>query len=280
VSDGTIAGRAICQAGEAYLELLKRTLIRLPMTPEDLELRERARSMPPGLLRAVDEWIDRSRAGAERPPDVAARRSGQDWPETGESMVGLDRLNNLQACVLSAIVNQVPGDVAETGVWRGGATILMRAILSVCGETERRVWVADSFEGLPPPDPDQYPADAGDSHWRYRQLAVPRREVEANFARYGLLDGQVRFLPGWFRDTLASAPIEALAVLRLDGDMYESTIVALRALHAKVQPGGYVVVDDYALPGCRQAVDDFRRAQGISAVLEPIDWTGVMWQVG
>ena len=101
-------------------------------------------------------------------------------------------------------------------------------------------------------------------HWTHRQLAVPRCEVEANFARYGLLDDRVRFLAGWFRNSLPSAPIEKLALLRLDGDMYESTAVALHALHPKVQPGGYVIVDDYhALVGCRQAVDDYRRANQI-----------------
>ncbi len=278
--DGTIVGGTTREAAQAYLELLKKTLIRLPIAPEDLELRRQARGVAAGLLHAVDDWIDRSSSGAERAPDVTARALGQDWPETGESMIGLERLNNLQACLLSVIANAVPGDVAETGVWRGGATIFMRAVLSVCAETERRVWVADSFQGLPPPDPVQYPADAGDQHWRCRQLAVPLSQVEANFARYGLLDGQVRFLPGWFRDSLPAAPIDALAVLRLDGDMYESTAVALQALYPKVQPGGYVIVDDYALPGCQQAVDDFRRAHSLSAALEPIDWTGVMWQVG
>jgi len=76
-------------------------------------------------------------------------------------------------------------------------------------------------------------------------LAVPLEEVQALFRRYDLLDAQVRFLKGWFKDTLAGAPIERLALLRLDGDLYESTMDALVPLYDKVSPGGFVIVDDY-----------------------------------
>jgi O-methyltransferase len=181
--------------------------------------------------------------------------------------------------VTSVLRDGVPGDLVETGVWRGGATILMRAVLKVHGSQDRRVWVVDSFEGLPRPDPRRYPKDAGDQHWRQRSLAVSIDEVRANFERYGLLDEQVRFLPGWFSETLVDAPIERLAVLRIDADMYQSTMEALRFLYPKVSAGGYVIVDDYgAVDGCRAAVDDFRAAQGISDELVPIDWTGVFWR--
>jgi O-methyltransferase len=177
------------------------------------------------------------------------------------------------------VANDVPGDVIETGVWRGGAMIFARAVLEAFGDRRRSVWCADSFAGLPPPDARSYPVDAGDVHHTYRQLAVTLDEVRANFARYGLLDERVHFLEGWFRDTLPSAPIEQLAVLRLDGDMYESTIVALDALYSKLSAGGYAIVDDYgAAPACRQATEDFRREHGIDDPLREIDWTGVYWQ--
>jgi O-methyltransferase len=155
----------------------------------------------------------------------------------------------------------------------------MRGVLAAHGDRTRRVWLADSFQGLPPPDAEHYPADQGDQLFTVDLLAVPLETVKANFERYGLLDDQVRFLPGWFRDTLPRAPIKRLALIRLDGDMYESTIVALEALYPKLSAGGFVVVDDYgAIPGCRQAVDDFRLAQGIDAPLERVDWTGVWWR--
>jgi O-methyltransferase len=194
-------------------------------------------------------------------------------------MVGLLRLDNIQACVLDVLRHGVPGDFIETGVWRGGASIFMRAILEAYGITDRTVWAADSFQGLPPPTADAYPADTNDPHWVMEWLAVSLDEVKARFAHYGLLDEQVQFLPGWFRDTLPTAPIERLSVLRLDGDMYESTIQALDALYPKLSVGGHVIVDDYgAIPSCRQAIEDFRAQHGIDDPIQQVDWTGVYWQ--
>ena len=154
----------------------------------------------------------------------------------------------------------------------------MRAVLMANGETSRTVWAADSFRGLPQPDPDSYPADLGDLHWTKERLAVSLDTVKENFERYGLLDAQVRFLEGWFRDTLPNAPIEQLAILRLDGDMYQSTMEALQPLYPKLSRGGYIIIDDYTLPGCRAAVDDYRRDRGISGEIIQIDGSGVYWQ--
>jgi O-methyltransferase len=157
----------------------------------------------------------------------------------------------------------------------------MRAALEAVGDTGRTVWVADSFQGVPPPDPERYPADTGDTFWTWDELAVPVEQVRANFAKYGLLDDRVRFLEGWFKDTLPGAPVERLAVLRVDGDLYESTLDTLRPLEPKVSPGGFVIVDDYGcVPGCKQAVDEYRAEHGITAPLQEIDWTGVLWRKG
>jgi O-methyltransferase len=93
------------------------------------------------------------------------------------------------------------------------------------------------------------------------------------------MDERVRFLKGWFKDTLPSAPIDRLAVLRLDGDLYGSTIEALDALYPKLSAGGFVIVDDYgATPQCRQAIDDFRRDHAVEDPIEVVDWGGVYWQ--
>jgi O-methyltransferase len=224
-----------------------------------------------------DSSIDRKHRG--KPLDRAVRAEGRDWPAEAETMIGLHRLDNLEECITDVLRRGVPGDLIETGVWRGGATIFMRAVLEAYGDLDRLVWAADSFEGLPPPDPAAYPADEGDKHWQKSQLAVSLDEVRHNFNRYGLLDHRVRFLVGWFRDTLPDAPIERLSILRLDGDMYESTIVALRSLYPKLSPGGYVIVDDYgAVKSCRAAVEDFRAEHGITDQLHKIDWSGVFWQ--
>lgn len=211
--------------------------------------------------------------------NAAERERGADWPRDAHTMIGRERLDNLHRCIGTVVADGVPGDLVETGAWRGGASIFMRGALAAYQETGRTVWVADSFAGLPEPDGDRYPADVGDRHHAVAFLAVPLETVRANFAKYDLLDDQVRFLPGWFKDTLPSAPIGAIAVLRLDGDMYESTWDALTALEPKMSSGGFVIVDDYhAVAGCKQAVDEYRGNHGIDAPLETIDWAGVYWR--
>jgi len=121
--------------------------------------------------------------------------------------------------------------------------------------------------------------DIEDALWTYDFLAIPIEQVQANFTRYGLLDEQVKFLPGWFEDTLPTAPVEQLAVLRLDGDMYDSTMVALNSLYSRLSVGGFVIVDDYhAIRGCKEAVDDFRAAHGITDELKQVDWTCRYWR--
>lgn len=218
--------------------------------------------------------------GAEAAPGPRRQREeGRDWPVLAHTMIGLKRMNNLQSCVEDVIQKGVPGDLIETGVWRGGACIFMRGILNAYGVRDRRVWVADSFEGLPAPNPAKYPADTGDIHHTMRQLAISVEQVQSHFSKYGLLDDQVKFLKGWFRDTLPSAPIDRLAVARLDGDMYESTMDGLTHLYPKLSCGGYLIVDDYgAVSACKQAVEDYRGAHNITEPIVEIDWGGVYWQ--
>ncbi len=209
------------------------------------------------------------------------RHSGSDWPSEADTMVGPARLNNLHDCVRTVLEQGVPGDFIETGVWRGGACIFMRAALKAYGDQDRTVWVADSFEGLPRPD-ESYPADVTSKHDFYQYndvLAVSLEQVKSNFAKYGLLDSRVRFLKGWFRDTLPHAPIEGLAILRLDGDMYSSTIDALEHLFPKVSKGGFVIVDDYvSIRECKQAVTDYRSKHGIVDTIINIDQDGAFWR--
>jgi O-methyltransferase/8-demethyl-8-(2,3-dimethoxy-alpha-L-rhamnosyl)tetracenomycin-C 4'-O-methyltransferase len=211
--------------------------------------------------------------------DPALRAVGRDWPSQAMTMIGSKRMENLRDLVRWVLENNVSGDFIETGAWRGGACIFMRGILKAYGITDRNVWVADSFEGLPPPNP-AYPADRGDKHHTWEQLAVSLEEVKANFAKLALLDDKVKFLKGWFKDTLPSAPIERLAILRLDGDMYGSTMEALMALYSRVVPRGFVIVDDFgAVEGCRRAINDFRLVHGIKSPIIDIDGMGVFWQV-
>jgi O-methyltransferase len=194
-------------------------------------------------------------------------------------MIGLRRMDNIQMCIEQVLSDQVPGDLIETGVWRGGATIFMRAVLAAYHITDRVVWVADSFEGLPTPDVEKYPVDA---IWlpAASKLAVSVEEVSRNFAAYGLLDSQVKFMKGWFKESLPNAPITQLAVLRLDGDLYESTWDILSALYNKVAPGGFVIVDDYVIASCREAITDYRTKYNIHEPIQKIDEFGVYWRRG
>jgi O-methyltransferase len=271
------------EPAELYLDLLKRCLTRTihpdPYQRIDPELgtwKRRAYRAHLPLRRALH------RAGLElvRVVDPGeARAEGRDHPALAETMIGLKRLDNLHACIRNVLDEEVPGDLLEAGVWRGGASIFMAGALRAYGDEERLVWAADSFQGLPQPDTERYPLEMDDVFARNPHLAIPLDEVKGNFRRYGLLDERVRFLPGWFRDTLPAAPVERLSILRLDGDMYESTIVALESLYDKVSVGGHVIVDDYfnVPEGAGRATDDFRRAREIDDELVRIDWGGAFW---
>lgn len=242
-------------AKDLYLDLLKRCLTNLIY-------------QDPATLR-----------GKELPFDLGNRVEGRDWPAVAHTMIGIKRLDALHFCVEDVLNRAVPGDFIETGVWRGGGAIFMRGALKVRDVTDRIVWAADSFEGLPPADAEKYPQDVEYRFHEHKELAVSLEEVQKNFRRYGLLDDQVRFLKGWFRDTLPNAPVQRLAILRLDGDLYESTIDALTHLYPKLQQGGYAIIDDYGdVAACKQAVEEYRAAHRITEDIVPIDAKGVLWR--
>jgi len=224
------------------------------------------------------------------------RRAGRDWPTKAHTMIGLHRLNNLHCLAKRVLEEGIEGDFLEAGVWRGGATIFMRGLLKAYAVKDRVVWVADSFCGFPPSDKTSSRSytsaelrtvtngiEAGNPEWEAAletlRAGTTREDVEMNFERYGLLDDQVRFLPGFFSDTLPSAPVKKLAILRADGDLYDSTYQILDNLYPRVSPGGYVIIDDYhSFTECRQAVHDYLSAARRNVQLENIDADAVFWQ--
>lgn len=196
--------------------------------------------------------------------------------ENQETMIGKARLDAVWGLMSEVERNQIPGDFIETGVWRGGTCIFMKGFLTAHNITNRKVWVADSFEGFPPTNrPDEQTINSP----IYPDFVVPLEVVKSNFSKYHLLDDQVCFLKGFFSQTLPTAPIEKLALLRLDGDLYESTMDALTYLYPKLSIGGYIIIDDYGYwPGCAEAVEDYRRQNNIN---EPVTWEdteGLHWQ--
>jgi O-methyltransferase len=240
----------------AYLDLLKLCLCDLAATTTGS-----VGAMPDGTVMSRELRGDARRL----------RAAGMDWPLAGMTMVGLGRLDDLQACVETVVADGVAGDLIEAGAWRGGASMLMRAALDTLGE-ERTVWVADSFQGFAAAD------DGGVDLSPFDFLAVPLEEVRESFARLGLERG-VRFVPGYFEDTLPSLAGRRWALVRLDGDTYEATRHALRCLYPGLAVGGYLIVDDYgSFEGCREAVDEFRAEHGITEPLETVDFTCSRWR--
>ncbi|HVU02791.1 MAG TPA: TylF/MycF/NovP-related O-methyltransferase [Polyangiaceae bacterium] len=277
---------ALGRARERYIELLKRSLLGELYYDNELRIRyllqcvQRRAEFSPETLHDI----------RRHEPEEAARRIAADaigmpldlklenlgFPHT---MLGRKRLDHLEWCVRTVIAEKVPGDFIECGIWRGGAVVLIRALLEILEEPGRFVWAADSFQGIPPPThPEDVAFGLDLSRERFPMLAIPRATVERTLADYGFSDDRVRFLEGWFKDTLPSAPITRLSILRLDGDIYESTADALGALYDKLVPGGFLIIDDHFVPTCKKAVEDFRRIRGITEPIVPIDWTGVYWR--
>jgi len=267
-----------------YLELLKKVLTRYELGENHRPLWGRISPRESRFVRARKRLVFSAIAllppGVQvvrhTPFDPALRENGLDDPPDAETMVGLRRLDNIQQCVTDVLRRNVPGDLMECGVWRGGSSIFMRAILAAYGDRTRTVWAADSFAGLPVPAPGTEDARI----WEGGEMAVGLDEVRANFARYGLLDAQVRFLKGFFIDTLPRAPVTRLAVLRVDGDLYDSVTQTLQCMYPKLSPGGYVILDDYhgKLPPAVRAVDDYRRAHGITGEIHRVDQYGAYWR--
>jgi hypothetical protein len=268
---------------DLYLELMKKALTcalwpELPISLDSFDYRRHplkrfARSCISRILRSKKLQIVSTEI-----PAADEREEGKIWPTYADTMIGHKRLDNLQICVETVIREGVEGDLIETGVWRGGACILMRAILAAHGIEDRKVYVADSFEGLPEPNPEKFPADKSDQLHLQRYLAVSQEEVANNFRKYGLLDDSVVFLKGWFKDTLPNAPIKKLAILRFDGDMYESTMDVLTNLYPKLSKGGFCIIDDYWWPACRKAVDEFRKENEIVSEMKAVDWNATYWR--
>ena len=211
------------------------------------------------------------------PFDPEVRLNGEDWPMFGYSMIGHRRLDNIEYCIRSAVNSGVEGDFVECGVWRGGASIYARAVLDLLGAKERIVWLADSFEGFPVlKEEDKIdPSLTGLS-----QAVVQLDDVKKNFAQFGLLGDNVKFLKGWFCDTLQGSPIKKIAVLRLDGDYYSSIMDSLNGLYDRVAHMGYVIVDDFhSFKSCERAVVEFCNARGAKPDFIPIKGgEGVFWQ--
>ena len=208
-----------------------------------------------------------------QPYDDEKRKRGHDFPVLGHTMVGWLRLRNVYDAIQTCEQEGVRGDYLEAGVWRGGASIFAAGVLRQLGCLgDRSVWVCDSFQGFEPQPWD------GDTDWVKLNpiVAVSEEEVRANFDRYGLgayLDSSIYFVKGFFADSLPDLRenVTAIAMLRLDGDLFSSTSDILYNLYAHVSIGGFVIVDDYGIEACERAISDFRAYHDVTEPLIQID---------
>ena len=285
---------------QRYIELMKSSLLNEPYLENEVRLLYIFAML--GTKQSVDQEIVRD-IGRRLPTWVdwvkTIRQEGRAWGavpvqdgegatrmldlrrvcDFAQTAVGRKRLDSLSLCLDAVRTEKVPGDLLETQVWRGGTAILMRAYLAAWEMGDRKVWLADDFAGSPLP-PSVAVDRGGDVGAVMAALpAIPLEEVQESFRRYKLLDDQVRFLKGSRRDTLSSAAIDQLALLRLGGDFCASNMDALEVLYGKVSPGGFIIIDGYGeSAACRRALAEFQVRNKDSSPLEQIDSTGVYWR--
>ena len=284
---------------QRYLTLLSNTLrdtlhnFDSPLTPLELHQAEATRQR---VQQEFATEIDalRGRPASEDPEDLRLRELLLDpnlaWvlsflrvnSRDSHTLLHRESLEHLQECILELHRDNIAGDLMECGVYKGGASIYMRGVLAALGDEQRKVWLADSFQGLPEPNRDDdlkdavvysYLRDAG-------SFQVNLDSVQQSFAALDLLDDQVKFVPGWFHESLVGFD-QPLALLRCDADWYESTVDVLKHLYHLVAPGGYIVIDDYAPTfGAYRAVNEFREEQKITSPLVKVHEAVHVWRKG
>jgi O-methyltransferase len=219
--------------------------------------------------------IGREDCFPRHPYNVEIRKYGNDWPSIGHTMTGWIRLEHLYNALRLTAIEYVPGDFVELGVWRGGSSIFAAGIIKQMN-MKRSIWVCDSFEGF---EDKPWDGDSGRSKLN-PVAAVGLEEVQQNFQNYGLLDANVKFLKGFFSESLPSSQISAISVLKLDADLYSNTSDILYNLYERVSLMGFIIVDDWSIAQCKAAVTDFRAAHNITDPMVPIDDTSMYWRKG
>jgi len=244
----------------------------------------------------VDQKMKRFVSPERQPFHLMAQQLIEQTPSGG--LVSMNRKLITVQLSIRAMVEGVPGDFVETGVFSGGTSILMAKILKTYAPTETKLWSADSFKGLPPDDDKVVAAGEekqsgafmgkriGEATGSSGEYSSARSVFEENIRVHGLADAnRINILEGFFIDTLPKAPIQKISFLRLDGDIYVSTKQPLDILYERLSDGGFIYIDDYgSYKGCRMAVDEYREAHGIWEPMIPVyenaegQFEAVWWQ--
>ena len=205
------------------------------------------------------------------------------WLLLPYSMGGWRALENAFTVTALAEKKKIEGALVECGVAEGGTAAMMALTNREIGTIFRRKWFFDSYEGLPEPTVEDY--EGGKTGHFIRPLpkgaclGTIEQVSSLMFGRLLLSANEINLVKGWFQDTVAvhRDKIGPIAVLRLDGDWYESTKIPLEKFYDQISPGGYVIIDDYATCfGSRRAVDEFRTSRNISTPILP-DGRGGVW---
>lgn len=204
--------------------------------------------------------------------EMFRRLNGLDW--NGYTMIGLRRLDNLELLINQIHKDNISGAIVECGVWRGGAMIFAHSVLRELGDIIRNIYVCDIFDGTFPKP--QYECDEWTEKHDFQPLSVSLEEVLENFLRFDSLTIRTKFLKGWFADMLKTI-VEPVAILRIDGDTYQSTMDSL-ALEPQIPSGGYIIMDDWAIESSRKAFLDYFKGQITEKDVIPIDSLSVYWK--
>ena len=182
------------------------------------------------------------------------------------TMTSIEALFALYTSVNYVLDRQIPGDIVECGVWRGGSALLAALIMKARKVSDRKLYLYDTFQGMPTPtefDVDKYGRTGfemmeqyGDEiGWCYASL----EDVQAAFSVHNF-DFEIHFVQGDVIETLEKIKPEIISVLRLDTDWYESTALEFQLLYPRLSIGGVLIVDDYGCwAGSRKATDDYFR---------------------
>lgn len=277
-----------------YLDLLKRSLTRYLTRDLSEDVRTYKGSDAPAVQQACGEAGDDS--DCEAPWHIGQGAYQVEGPYSQKWLSGLVHLEVLLEDVLS---RKIAGDWIEAGCYTGGTAVLLRAILQLedddetygtneqpkpvplrrysdrggedrtAGPLPRRILLADSFDGIPMPRTERGRSVDTSAEWPERYRAG-QTQARSTLRRYGLLDDRIVFVPGYFNETLRSAPAERYSLIHIDADAYDSVLDALDALYPKLSVGGHVVIDDFHLPGVRAAVRDYRRRHDVTEPILPV----------
>jgi O-methyltransferase len=198
------------------------------------------------------------------------------------TMTGRERIEALVRAVEYIVENRIAGDFVECGVWKGGSLYAMMLTLQRLGDNGRHLWGYDTFTGMTAPaelDVSIHGENAqqiySDHAKRGEQwLAIPRTTVAKNLYRSGYAMEKVRLVEGDVQLSLRHDLPSSIAILRLDTDWYESTLLELQTLYPKLVPRGIMIVDDYGhWGGAKKAVDEYFSKSNFRPLLQRVDYT-------